>query len=132
MVGIVLISHGDMAKGMLNSAGMFFGEAELSQVATVSLYPADSPEDFDVKLTEAIATCDTGDGVIVMADLLGGTPCNRAAYKCSDKVRVITGMNLSMLVEMLGLRLGGDIDVDSLIRTGQDGIINYNKLLGGN
>lgn len=131
MVGIVLISHGDMAKGMLNAAGMFFGEAELSQVVTVSLQPADSPEEFDVKLTKAIETCDTGDGVIVMADLLGGTPCNRAAYKCSDKVHVITGMNLSMLVEMLGLRLGGDIDVDSLIRTGQDGIINYNKLLLG-
>ncbi|MBQ9840378.1 MAG: PTS sugar transporter subunit IIA [Erysipelotrichaceae bacterium] len=131
MVGIVLISHGEMANGMLNSAGMFFGETELQQVATVSLHPADSPEDFDVKLTDAIASVDTGDGVIIMCDLLGGTPCNRAAYKCSEKVQVLTGMNLSMLMEALGCRGFMDPDVDTLEQTAKDGIMNYNKLLSG-
>lgn len=133
MVGIVLISHGEMANGMLNSAGMFFGETELQQVATVSLHPADSPEDFDVKLTEAIAGVDTGDGVVILCDLLGGTPCNRAAYKASEKVQVITGMNLSMFMELLGSRSFMDPDADTLVQTAQDGIMNYNKLLqGGN
>lgn len=132
MVGVVLISHGDMAKGMLNSAGMFFDEAGLQNVVAVSLYPADSPEDFDVKLAEAIESVDTGDGVYVLCDLVGGTPCNRAAYKCSDKVQVITGMNLSLLMELLGMRMFGEVSADALIQTGQDGIINYNKLLGGN
>ena len=132
MLGIVLISHGEMANGMLNTAGMFFGETELQQVATVSLFPAESPEDFDVKLTDAIQKVDSGEGVIILADLLGGTPCNRAAYKVSDKVQVITGMNLPTFVELLGLRLGGEVNADSLISTGQDGIVNLNKLLGGN
>ena len=133
MVGIVLISHGEMANGMLNSAGMFFGETELQQVATVSLHPADSPEDFDIKLTEAIASVDTGDGVVILCDLLGGTPCNRAAYKASEKVQVITGMNLSMFMELLGSRSFMDPDADTLVQTAQDGIMNYNKLLqGGN
>ena len=131
MVGIVLLSHGEMANGMLNSAGMFFGETELQQVATVSLLPADSPEDFDVKLTDAIASVDTGDGVVILCDLLGGTPCNRAAYKCSEKVQVITGMNLSMFMELLGSRSFMDPDADNLVQTGQDGIMNYNKLLQG-
>ena len=125
-----------MANGMLNSAGMFFGETELQQVATVSLLPADSPEDFDVKLTEAINSVDSGDGVFVLCDLVGGTPCNRAAYKVSENVKVLTGMNLSMLMELLGLRQCGlslaDIDSDNLVAVGQDGILNYNKLLGGN
>ncbi len=136
MVGVVIISHGDMSKGMLNSAGMFFDETGLQNVTAVSLYPAESPEDFDVKLTEAINTVDTGDGVFVLCDLLGGTPCNRVAYKVSDKVKVLTGMNLSMLMELLGMRLCGlgieDIDSDNLVSVGQDGILNYNKLLGGN
>lgn len=132
MQGIILISHGDMAKGMLNSAGMFFGETELQQVATVSLYPADSPEEFDVKLAEAIEQVNTGDGVIILADLLGGTPGNRAAYKCSDSIQVITGMNLPIFMELLGLRLGGNVEVDGLISTGRDGIVSLNKLLGGN
>lgn len=131
MVGIVLLSHGEMANGMLNSAGMFFGETELQQVATVSLLPADSPEDFDVKLADAIASVDTGDGVVILCDLLGGTPCNRAAYKCSEKVQVITGMNLSMFMELLGSRSFMNPDADTLVQTAQDGIMNYNKLLQG-
>ena len=128
MLGVVVISHGDMAKGMLNSASMFFGELE--QVVACGLYPADSPEDFDVKLTEAIASVDTGDGVYVLCDLVGGTPCNRAAYKCSPTVQVIGGMNLSMLMELLGMRMCGDVDVDAIIGAGTNGIANYKKLLG--
>ena len=100
------------------------------------MYPAEGPEDFDVKLTEAINSVDTGDGVFVLCDLVGGTPCNRVAYKVSDKVKVLTGMNLSMLMELLGMRLCGlgldDIDSDNLVSVGQDGILTYNKLLGGN
>ncbi len=135
MVGVVIISHGDMSKGMLNSAGMFFDETGLQNVTAVSLYPAESPEDFDVKLAEAINTVDAGEGVIVLADLLGGTPCNRVAYKLSDKVKVVTGMNLPVLMELLGQRMCGlgidEIDIDGLVSVAQDGILNYNKLLGG-
>ena len=128
MVGVVLISHGDMAKGMLNSAGMFFGDLE--QVVACGLYPADSPEDFDVKLTDAIAEVDKGDGVVVLCDLVGGTPCNRAAYKCSSTVKVIGGMNLSLLMELLGARMFGEVNIDNIVQTGKDGIVNYNALLG--
>lgn len=128
MVGVVVISHGDMAKGMLNSASMFFGDIE--QIAAVGLYPADSPEEFDVKLTDAIAEVDKGDGVIILCDLVGGTPCNRAAYKCSDTVKVIGGMNLSLLMELLGARMFGEVDVDNIVNTGKEGIVNYNALLG--
>ena len=131
MLGIVLISHGDMANGMLNSAGMFFGETGLQQVTTVSLYPEDSPEDFDVKLADAIKEVNSGDGVVVLADLLGGTPCNRAAYVCSENVQVITGMNLPILMELLGLRMGGEVDVNNLISISRDGIVSLNELLGG-
>lgn len=128
MIGVVVISHGDMAKGMLNSASMFFGELE--QVVACGLYPADSPEEFDAKLTEAIASVDTGDGVYVLCDLVGGTPCNRAAYKCSPKVHVIGGMNLAMLMELLGMRMSGAVDADAVTSAGANGIANYNKLLG--
>ena len=128
MVGIVVISHGDMAKGMLNSASMFFGEQE--QLTSVGLYPADSPEDFDAKLTDAIAEVDKGEGVIILADLCGGTPCNRSAYTCSSTVKVVAGMNLPLLMEILGARMFGEVDVDTIIQTAKDGIVNYNTLLG--
>ena len=132
MIGIVLISHGSMADGMVDSAKMFFGEAGLAQVGTVSLLPEDSPEVFDERLTAAIKEVDSGEGVFVLADLLGGTPCNRAAYKCQEGVEVITGMNLPIFVELLGLRMGGnDIDIPGLISTAAGGIVNLNLLLKG-
>ena len=131
MVGIVLISHGDMADGMVDSAKMLFGETGLTQVRTVSLYPDESPEMFDVKLTDAVKEVDLGEGVIILADLLGGTPCNRAAYKCMEGYQVITGMNLPLFVELLGMRMGGDVDINSLISTAANGIVNLNSLLKG-
>ena len=49
MIGIVLISHGKMADGMLDSCKLFFGE-EIPQILSVCLLPENSPEDFDKKL----------------------------------------------------------------------------------
>ena len=131
MLGIVLISHGKMADGMIDSAGMLFGETGLTQVSTVSLLPEESPEDFDVKLTDAVKEVDSGEGVVILADLLGGTPCNRAAYKCLEGIQVITCMNLPLFVELLGLRMGGTVDINNLISVASDGIVNLNLLLKG-
>jgi mannose/fructose/sorbose-specific phosphotransferase system IIA component len=131
MLGIVLISHGNMADGMVDSARMLFGETGLTQVSTVSLFPEEGPEDFDVKLTDAVKEVDSGEGVIILADLLGGTPCNRAAYKCLEGIQVITGMNLPLFAELLGLRMGGSVDIDNLISVASDGIVNLNLLLKG-
>jgi len=128
MLGIVLISHGGMAEGMVDSAKLFFGDT-IEQLAFVSLKMEDNPDDFQVSLTEAIKEVDTGEGVIVLADLLGGTPSNRAAYVASENVQVITGMNLTIFLELLGLRLSGAVDVNKLIETGQSGIVSLNNLL---
>jgi PTS system mannose-specific IIA component len=59
-----------------------------------------------------------------MVDLFGGTPSNRSIYVLSDKVKVITGMNFTMLLELLGARMGEFTvdDVPRLIETGKDGI----------
>ncbi|MPN29212.1 PTS system mannose-specific EIIAB component [bioreactor metagenome] len=128
MLGIVLISHGKMAEGMVDSAKLFFGET-IEQLAYVTLRMEDNPDDFQNTLTEAIKEVDGGEGVIVLADLLGGTPSNRAAYLASENVQVITGMNLTMFLELLGLRLSGAVDINSLIETGQNGIVSLNNLL---
>jgi len=128
MLGIVLISHGGMAEGMVDSAKLFFGDT-IEQLAFVSLKMEDNPDDFQASLTKAITEVDTGEGVIVLADLLGGTPSNRAAYVASENVQVITGMNLTIFLELLGLRLSGAVDVNKLIEIGQSGIVSLNNLL---
>ncbi len=133
MIGVLAISHGKMAEGMVDAAHMFFGE-DLPGVEALCFMSSDNPDDFDEKLKGAIERVNTGDGVIVFADLMGGTPANRSAYLLSDDVQVITGANMTMMLELLGTRLteGTKVSkelVDQLIETGKTGVISLNSLM---
>lgn len=132
MIGIVLISHGKMADGMLDSCKLFFGE-EKPQILSVCLLPENSPEDFDKKIELAISKVDSGDGVLILCDLLGGTPCNRCAYILNDRIQVVAGVNLSILLEFLATRDSlkdiSELDVETLIFVGANGVVSLNKLL---
>lgn len=133
MIGVLAISHGKMAEGMVDAAHMFFGE-DLPGVEALCFMSSDNPDDFDEKLKGAIERVNTGDGVIVFADLMGGTPANRSAYLLSDDVQVITGANMTMMLELLGTRLteGTKVSkelVEQLIETGKTGVISLNSLM---
>jgi mannose/fructose-specific phosphotransferase system component IIA len=129
MVGVVLISHGDMAKGLVSSAGML--APDLSQLSALTLWPEDNPDEFQKKLQEAIKEVDTGEGVFVLADMLGGTPCNRAIYFIGEKVRLLTGLSLPMLYSLLTIREeGGDpasIARDVLAEA-REGMVDVNEI----
>ncbi len=128
MEGILLISHGEMAPGMLDSARMFFGD-EIPQLEAVSLKMDMTPEAFLQNLKEGMMKVDTGEGVLVFADLLGGTPANLSAQVLSDNVRVVTGLSMTMLLEALAARMAGVVDLSSLMETGKNGIVCLNKLM---
>jgi len=102
MVGIVLISHGDLANGIVSSASMLV--PELENVTSLTLWPDDNPDDFQQKIEAAVKAADTGDGVFILADMLGGTPANRAMYSLGDKVRMMTGLSLPMLYSLINIR----------------------------
>ena len=89
----------------------------------------DDPEDFRTRLQEAVKEVDTGEGVLVFADLLGGTPCNQSAFVLNEQVTVLTGMNLPMVMECLGMRMGGEISMETLEETARNGIVNFNTML---
>ena len=130
MVGILLMSHGRMAEGMLDSSKLFFGD-DIPQIKALCLMASDNPEEFDEKIRAAVEKIDDGQGVIAMCDLLGGTPCNRSALVLNDRMQVITGMNFSILLELLGKRMSvndiSEIDIPELIQVGKDGIISLNE-----
>ena len=130
MVGILLMSHGKMAEGMLDSSKLFFGD-DIPQVKALCLMASDNPEDFDERIKEALAEIDDGQGVIAMCDLLGGTPCNRSAMVLNDRVQVITGMNFSILLELLGKRMTvndiSELSIGELVQVGKEGIISLNE-----
>ncbi|MPQ31064.1 PTS mannose transporter subunit IIAB [Clostridium estertheticum] len=105
MVGIVLASHGEFAKGILQSGAMIFGEQE--NVQAVTLMPSEGPDDVKAKMKDAIASFDNQDEVLFLVDLWGGTPFNQANSlfeEHKDKWAIVAGMNLPMVIEAYASR----------------------------
>ncbi|MBQ7888329.1 MAG: PTS sugar transporter subunit IIA [Erysipelotrichaceae bacterium] len=123
MVGILLVSHGMMAEGMMDSISMFFGK-NIPQLDYMRLYMDSSADEFGIEMAKKVAELDTGDGVIIFADLFGGTPCNQALRLVSDRVHLIAGMNLPMIMEFLGTREFSELNAAGLVASGQAAIID--------
>jgi len=105
MVGIILASHGEFAKGILQSGTMIFGEQE--NVKAVTLMPSEGPDDVKAKMKDAIASFDNQDEVLFLVDLWGGTPFNQANSlfeEHKDKWAIVAGMNLPMVIEAFASR----------------------------
>ncbi len=135
MKGIVITSHGPMAQGILETSKLFFGEQP--QLTARCLNAEDNPDEFVDTLKEAIAEVDTGDGVFVFCDMLFGSPCNCMARVVaedleSDKIKVVTGVNLAMILQILATREAGDPSIDELLNAGKDGIVDLVATLKAN
>lgn len=128
MKGILLVSHGKMAEGMIDSLQMFFGE-NIPQLDFLSVKMDTGAEEFRNAVVQKIEELDSGDGVVIFADVLGGTPFNQSAQLLSDRVDLITGMNLGMLMDYLGSREYEDFDADALVEKGKSAIINTKALM---
>ena len=104
MIGIVIAAHGRLAEELASTAAQIVGE--LPHVSTCSVEPGSSLEQLRDHLQQAVNAVEEGDGVLVLADLLGGSPCTQSLMLCVDKkVEVLTGVNLPMLLKANSLRL---------------------------
>ncbi len=114
MVGIVLVSHGTMANGMLEAAHMIVGDQD--GMMAISLEEMDDVEGLMEKISVAVTHVDSDDGVLVLVDVFGASPFNASARLAMtrDKMEVITGMNLPMLLELAIQRQ--DKNLDELIK----------------
>ena len=103
MIGLILVSHRHLAEEMKAVMEHVVGPQE--NVETVSIFPADDMEQRRTEIQEKIAKVDSGDGVIVLTDMFGGTPSNLAiSMMTQDNVEVLAGMNLPMLIKIASLR----------------------------
>jgi PTS system mannose-specific IIA component len=103
MVGLVIASHGHLAEELVSTASGIVGP--LAKVATCSVAPGASADDVKQLLRDAVKAVDDGDGVIVFADLIGGSPCTQSLSLCRQaSLEVITGVNLPMLLKANTLR----------------------------
>jgi len=104
MIGVVVATHGKLAEEMIRTAEAVVGK--LAQVAPVSVVATEP--DIRGQLKEAIKSVDTGEGVLLLTDLLGGSPTNLCVSFVSErKVEIVTGVNLPMLLKLDVLRASG-------------------------
>ncbi len=103
MIGMVLVTHGRLAAELVNALEHVVGPQE--HVASVCIAPDDDMEQRRQDILDSIATTDTGEGVILLTDMFGGTPSNLAiSIMDRAKVEVIAGVNLPMLVKLASVR----------------------------
>lgn len=103
MIGLVLVTHGRLAEELRSAMEHVVGPQ--SAVATVCIYPEDRMEARREDIRASITAVDQGDGVVVLTDILGGTPSNLAFQLCDHRrVEVIAGVNLPLLVKLAKIR----------------------------
>ena len=103
MIGLVLVTHGRLAEELRLAMEHVVGAQR--NVATVCIGPDDDIEERRAEIQRCINGVDTGDGVVLLTDMFGGTPSNLAISQMDRPgVEVIAGVNLPMLVKLAKVR----------------------------
>jgi PTS system mannose-specific IIA component len=105
MIGVVIATHGRLAEEVLACAEGIVGPLQRARAVSVSAsVPLEAARD---ALAAAIQEVDEGDGVLVLTDMLGGTPANLALGFLGDALDVVAGVNLPMLLKLSTCRAPG-------------------------
>jgi len=133
MTGVVLATHGELGRALIGAMEMIVGAQPL--VAALSLQVADRIEDATSRLQEALDGADEGDGVLVLTDMLGGTPSNLclALIGGPRPVEVISGVSLPMLLKAVQARRESDLreTAAQVKKVGRGAIIVASEVLAG-
>lgn len=108
MIGLVIVTHGHLADEFVAAMEHVVGPQD--HVRTICIGPNDDMEQRRGDILDAVAGVDTGDGVILLTDMFGGTPSNLSiSIMDKSRVEVIAGVNLPMLIKLAGVRTGSDL-----------------------
>ena len=103
MIGMVLVTHGALAEEFRAALEHVVGAQK--NLATICIGPDDDMEKRREDIVDAIVKVDKGDGVALLTDMFGGTPSNLAISLLEkDKVEVVAGINLPMLIKLASIR----------------------------
>ena len=123
MIGVVVVTHGQLATELVNAAEMIVGD--LPQFTAVSIGWHDDVNDAKEEIEQAIERVRGADGVLLLTDMFGGTPSNLGmTFLEAGALEVITGVNLPMLIKLASLRdsLGLDAVAHQIQEHGRDAI----------
>ena len=103
MVGIVLVGHCNLAEEFHKTVKAIVGEVDY--FISVRVEFDDVPDKSMKRVSDAIKKVDNGDGVLVLTDMFGGTPSNLSlSFLEEDRVEVLSGVNVPMLIRLITLR----------------------------
>jgi len=132
MIGVLIVTHKELAEALLSVTHLIMGHQD--GVAAVSLDPNAAPPDSLALIKQGLAQVNNGDGVIILTDMLGGTPSNLSlSFLQKGKVEVVTGVNLPMLLKLSHLREDRSLEeaASMLRQSGQQGITVASEVLCG-
>jgi PTS system mannose-specific IIA component len=131
MIGLVLVTHGQLAREFVAATEHVVGPQ--TQMVAICIDPDDDVQLRREEILTAVSEVDTGQGVIVLTDMFGGTPSN-LAISIMDKatVEVIAGVNLPMMIKLASVR--GNTPLEDAVmeaqKAGQRYIIVASQILG--
>ncbi len=108
MIGVVVVTHGQLATELVNAAETIVGD--LPRFVAVSIGWHEDTQDAREEIEQAIGRVRQDDGVLILTDMFGGTPSNLAmTFLAEGQVEVITGVNLPMLIKLANLSDRSDL-----------------------
>ena len=115
MIGKLILTHGGLARELLSAANVISGR--LNGFEALSLDWSEGFDEARAKVAAALARLDSGEGVLILTDMYGGTPCNIAmTFFQAGKVEVLTGVNLPMVLRLACQAEADETSVTDLAR----------------
>jgi PTS system mannose-specific IIA component len=102
MVGILIVTHGRLAQELVETTRIIVGK-NVEHIVPITVDWNDDMSDIQKTISSAISKVDQGNGVLILTDMFGGTPSNISLSFLSDKVEIITGVNLPMLIKIVNV-----------------------------
>ena len=124
MIGILIISHGDLGDSLIHCANHVMGKMP-KYLMHLGVNVQDNPDVVIPKALELLRQLDRGDGVLILSDICGATPCNIASrLVITGRVECLAGVNLSMLVRALTYRNESlEVVVEKALTGGKEGVM---------
>jgi mannose PTS system EIIA component len=127
VIGVLVITHGAIGEALLASAAQILGAP--AQAAALGVARADDPEVVLQRARALAARLDSGEGLLVLTDMFGATPCNVASRLLADgRVEGVSGVSLPMVVRVLSGRNSSlPAAVQRALSGGAEGVVHMNS-----
>jgi len=108
MIGGLIVSHGKLAEELLNALTIIIGEAVNIEAISIGWY--DDVEESKKRISQSLKKIDQKNGVVIFTDMFGGTASNLSfSFLKDNRVDIITGVNLPMLIKFVSLQRGSNL-----------------------